>query len=90
MRFYFEDHIAGNVATKCLRISSTTTTGEVIETLSEKFRPDMKMLNTPYFLFEVHANKGKMDGWIDRQMAGWIQQLKSTLGGRAFVNNSIF
>ncbi|XP_031684095.1 afadin-like [Oncorhynchus kisutch] len=57
MRFYFEDHVAGNVATKCLRISSTTTTGEVIETLSEKFRPDMKMLNTPYFLFEVHANK---------------------------------
>lgn len=65
MRFYFEDHVAGNVATKCLRISSTTTTGEVIETLSEKFRPDMKMLNTPYFLFEVHANKGKMDGWMD-------------------------
>ncbi|XP_038865070.1 afadin-like, partial [Salvelinus namaycush] len=57
MRFYFEDHVAGNVATKCLRVSSTTTTGEVIETLSEKFRPDMKMLNTPYFLFEVHANK---------------------------------
>ncbi|XP_029585115.1 afadin-like [Salmo trutta] len=57
MRFYFEDHVAGNVATKCLRINSTTTTGEVIETLSEKFRPDMKMLNTPYFLFEVHANK---------------------------------
>ncbi|CAB1331291.1 unnamed protein product, partial [Coregonus sp. 'balchen'] len=57
MRFYFEDHVAGNVATKCLRITSTTTTGEVIETLSEKFRPDMKMLNTPYFLFEVNANK---------------------------------
>ncbi|KAM4625263.1 afadin [Polymixia lowei] len=56
MRFYFEDQVAGNVATKCLRIYSTSSTHEVIEILSEKFRPDMKMLTTCYSLYEVHTN----------------------------------
>jgi Ras association (RalGDS/AF-6) domain len=43
MRFYFQD--AGQkVATKCIRVSSTATTQAVIETLIEKFRPDMRML----------------------------------------------
>nr|XP_046268837.1 afadin [Scatophagus argus] len=57
MRFYFEDHVGGNVATKCLRVCSSSSTHEVIETLSEKFRPDMKMLTTSYSLCEIHANK---------------------------------
>ncbi|XP_051813953.1 afadin-like isoform X2 [Acanthochromis polyacanthus] len=57
MRFYFEDHVVGNVATKCLRICSNSPTHEVIETLSEKFRPDMKMLTTSYSLYEIHTNK---------------------------------
>ncbi|XP_040917465.1 afadin [Toxotes jaculatrix] len=57
MRFYFEDHVGGNVATKCLRICSNSSTHEIIETLSEKFRPDMKMLTTSYSLHEIHANK---------------------------------
>ncbi|KAJ7990781.1 hypothetical protein DPEC_G00290480 [Dallia pectoralis] len=57
MRFYLEDHDAGNVATKCLRISSTTTTAEVVETLAEKFRPDMNTPDTPYHLYEVHSNQ---------------------------------
>ncbi|XP_070698547.1 afadin [Pempheris klunzingeri] len=57
MRFCFEDHVGGNVATKCLRISSNSSTQEVIETLSEKFRPDMKMLTTSYSLYEIHASK---------------------------------
>ncbi|XP_044022668.1 afadin isoform X2 [Siniperca chuatsi] len=57
MRFYFEDHVGGNVATKCLRVCSNSSTHEVIETLSEKFRPDMKMLTTSYSLYEIHANK---------------------------------
>ncbi|XP_042357059.1 afadin [Plectropomus leopardus] len=57
MRFYFEDHVGGNVATKCLRVCSNSPTHEVIETLSEKFRPDMKMLSTSYSLYEIHANK---------------------------------
>ena len=59
MRFYLEDGVSGNVATKCLRVSSSWKTLEVIDTLSEKFRPDMKMLTTSYSLFEIHANKGK-------------------------------
>lgn len=59
MRFYFEDHGEGNVATKCLRVCSNSPTHEIIETLSEKFRPDMKMLTTSYSLYEIHAKKGK-------------------------------
>ncbi|KAK9534039.1 hypothetical protein VZT92_009114 [Zoarces viviparus] len=57
MRFYFEDGAGGNVATKCLRVCSNSPTQEVVETLSEKFRPDMKMLTTTYSLYEIHANK---------------------------------
>ncbi|XP_053192239.1 afadin [Scomber japonicus] len=57
MRFYFEDRVGGNVATKCLRVCSNSSTREVIETLSEKFRPDMKMLTTCYSLYEIHTNK---------------------------------
>ncbi|KAM9354816.1 afadin [Pholidichthys leucotaenia] len=57
MRFYFEDHIEGNMATKCLRVSSNSLTRDVIQTLLEKFRPDMKMLTTNYSLYEIHPNK---------------------------------
>ncbi|XP_047467284.1 afadin-like [Mugil cephalus] len=57
MRFYLEDHVGDNVATKCLRVCSNSATREVIETLSEKFRPDMKMLTTSYSLFEIHKSK---------------------------------
>lgn len=48
MRFYYQSQDHGGdgqkVATKCIRVSSTATTGLLIETLIEKFRPDMKML----------------------------------------------
>lgn len=56
MRFYFQD--AGQkVATKCIRVASDATVSDVIETLIEKFRPDMRMLSVPnYALYEVHAN----------------------------------
>lgn len=58
MRFYFQD--AGQkVATKCIRVSSTATTSDVIETLIEKFRPDIRMLSIPeYALYEIHENGG--------------------------------
>ncbi|XP_078239312.1 afadin isoform X29 [Pogona vitticeps] len=57
MRFYFQDKAAGNFATKCIRVSSTATTQDVIETLAEKFRPDMRMLSSPkYSLYEVHVS----------------------------------
>ncbi|XP_058471589.1 afadin [Solea solea] len=57
MRFYYEDHVEGNVATKCLRVCSNSSTHEIIETLSEKFRPDMKMLTESYSLYEIHDKK---------------------------------
>ncbi|KAM9842539.1 afadin [Aulostomus maculatus] len=57
MRFYLEDHDGGHAATKCLRFSSNSSTRELIETLSEKFRPDMKMLTTRYSLYEIHSNQ---------------------------------
>jgi len=59
MRFYFQD--AGQkIATKCIRVSSTASTQAVIETLIEKFRPDMKMLHmAEYALYEIHPNGGK-------------------------------
>lgn len=65
MRFYFQDRVAGNFATKCIRVSSTATTQDVIETLAEKFRPDMRMLSSPkYSLYEVHVSGGESHrGW---------------------------
>lgn len=56
MRFYFQD--AGEkVATKCIRVSSTASTSDVIETLIEKFRPDIRMLSIPeYAIYEIHEN----------------------------------
>uniref|UniRef100_UPI00358E763A afadin isoform X2 n=1 Tax=Myxine glutinosa TaxID=7769 RepID=UPI00358E763A len=57
MRFYFQDKLSGNFATKCIRVASTATTHDVIETLAEKFRPDIRMLTAPrYSLYEVHSN----------------------------------
>ena len=58
MRFYFQDE-GQKVATKCIRVSSTATTNAVIQTLIEKFRPDMRMLTIPeYALYEIHENGG--------------------------------
>ncbi|XP_013410608.1 afadin isoform X2 [Lingula anatina] len=56
MRFFFQDDGA-KVATKCIRVSSSATTRDVLDTLIEKFRPDMRMLSLPkYMLYEVHVN----------------------------------
>ena len=58
MRFYFQES-GQKIATKCIRISSTATTKDVILTLIEKFRPDMRMLSKPiYTLYEVHQREG--------------------------------
>ena len=61
IRFYHQDSSNdGKYSTKCVRVSNTATTVDVIETLSEKFRSDMRMLTKPnYALFEVHVNGGK-------------------------------
>ena len=58
MRFYFQDS-GQKVATKCIRISSTATTKDVIHSLIEKFRPDIRMLAMPeYALYQVHETGG--------------------------------
>jgi hypothetical protein len=56
MRFYFQD--AGQkIATKCIRVSSTACTQDVINILIEKFRPDIRMLSIPeYALYETYEN----------------------------------
>ena len=60
MRFYYQSADMGSgqkVATKCIRVSSTAVTREIIEVLIEKFRPDMKMLEVPeYALYEIHES----------------------------------
>ena len=59
MRFFYQDD-GEKVSTKCIRVSSTATTSDVIEILVEKFRPDMRMLTrASYSLYEVHVNGGK-------------------------------
>lgn len=59
MRFYYQD--AGQrVSTKCIRVSSTATTKDVLDILIDKFRPDMRMLSLPsYALYEVHVTGGE-------------------------------
>ena len=59
MRFYHQDK-GEKVSTKCIRVSSTATTKDVMAILIEKFRPDMRMLSSRshYALYEVHANGG--------------------------------
>jgi len=59
MRFYFHDS-SQHVTTKCIRVASDATVTAVIETLIEKFRPDMRMLSVPeYALYVTHENGGK-------------------------------
>lgn len=64
MRFYFQDKAAGNFATKCIRVSSTATTQDVIETLAEKFRPDMRMLSSPKYCSTRCTSAEKKEDWI--------------------------
>lgn len=63
MRFYFQDS-GQKVATKCIRVASDATVEDVIGTLVEKFRPDMRMLSVPsYALYELH------EGCPERRMS---------------------
>ncbi|XP_026140999.1 afadin-like [Carassius auratus] len=57
IRFHLQDHISGNYATKCICISSASTTQEVIETLLEKFQHDGTSLPFSYSLYEVLKNQ---------------------------------
>ncbi|XP_078797498.1 afadin [Oryzias latipes] len=57
VRFFYEEETEGGAATKCLRVSSSSPTRQVLQTLSERFRPDMKMLTSRYALYEVHGDE---------------------------------
>ncbi|XP_072314349.1 afadin [Eucyclogobius newberryi] len=57
MRFYLEDASGENVATKCLRVSSAWTTENLLDQLSRKVTPELKMLSGALWLWEVQAGK---------------------------------
>ncbi|XP_050542344.1 afadin isoform X2 [Daktulosphaira vitifoliae] len=69
MRFYFQEPGTGQkVATKCIRVASDATSQAVIETLIEKFRPDMRMLSVPeYALYEIHENGDERKLGVDEK-----------------------
>ena len=59
MRFYFQGS-DNKVVTKCIRVSSKTIIADLMDTLVEKFCPDLKMLtHSNYELFECHEKGGK-------------------------------
>lgn len=70
MRFYFQD-ADQKVVTKCIRVSSTASVHDVVCTLIEKFRPDIRMLSIPdytdYALYEIHENGGRCCSEAGRQ-----------------------
>ncbi|XP_037833875.1 afadin [Kryptolebias marmoratus] len=82
IRFYFEDDIKGNVATKCLRVSSSSPSREIVETLSEKFRPDMKMLSTNYSLHEIHTDKERKLEQDEKPLIVQLSWKSDSRGGR--------
>ncbi|XP_045067226.1 afadin isoform X17 [Coregonus clupeaformis] len=88
MRFYFQDRVAGNFATKCIRVSSTATTQDVIETLAEKFRPDMRMLSSPkYSLYEVHVSGERNLDLDEKPLVVQLNWNKDDREGRFVLKN---
>uniref|UniRef100_A0A8D0GE25 Afadin n=1 Tax=Sphenodon punctatus TaxID=8508 RepID=A0A8D0GE25_SPHPU len=88
MRFYFQDRAAGNFATKCIRVSSTATTQDVIETLAEKFRPDMRMLSSPkYSLYEVHVSGERRLDIDEKPLVVQLNWNKDDREGRFVLKN---
>ncbi|TGZ72172.1 hypothetical protein CRM22_002251 [Opisthorchis felineus] len=59
VRFFFQGDDSKYQA-KCLRISNTTTACQLVNTLVEKFYPDLKMLTAGRFaLYEYHTSSGE-------------------------------
>ena len=86
MRFYYQSADMGSgqkVATKCIRVSSTAVTREIIETLIEKFRPDMKMLEVPeYALYEIHESGERKLNPEEKPLLGTIHILRHPFFGK--------
>uniref|UniRef100_A0A8C4QSF1 Afadin, adherens junction formation factor a n=1 Tax=Eptatretus burgeri TaxID=7764 RepID=A0A8C4QSF1_EPTBU len=89
MRFYFQDKLSGNFATKCIRVASTATTHDVIEPLAEKFRPDIRMLTAPrYSLYEVHSNgEERRLGLNEKPLIVQLNWTKDDREGRFVLKN---
>ena len=86
MRFYYQSADMGSgqkVATKCIRVASTATTRQIIETLIEKFRPDMKMLEVPeYALYEIHESGERKLGPEEKPLLVQLNWHKDDREGR--------
>jgi len=86
MRFYYQAQDLGSgqkVATKCIRVTSTATTKTIIETLIEKFRPDMKMLEVPeYALYEIHESGERRLGLDEKPLLVQLNWHKDDREGR--------
>ncbi|KAL7873098.1 hypothetical protein AOLI_G00121690 [Acnodon oligacanthus] len=83
MRFYLQDHTAGNFATKCIRVSSTSTTQEIIEMLLEKFRPDVTIEPHPYSMYEVCGDEeGRRLDLSEKPLIVQLGWNKNTTEGR--------
>ena len=72
------------MATKCIRVSSTASVPDVINTLIEKFRPDIRMLSIPeYALYEIHENGGERKlGELERPLLVQLNWHKDDREGR--------
>jgi len=86
MRFYYQAQDLGSgqkVATKCIRVSSNATNKQIIETLIEKFRPDMKMLEVPeYALYEIHESGERRLGLDEKPLLVQLNWHKDDREGR--------
>ncbi|XP_036448532.1 afadin [Colossoma macropomum] len=83
MRFYLQDHTAENFATKCIRVSSTSTTQEIIETLLEKFRPDVSIEPHPYSMYDVCGDEeGRRLDLSEKPLIVQLGWNKNTTEGR--------
>ncbi|XP_051501947.1 afadin [Myxocyprinus asiaticus] len=88
IRFYFQDHVSGNCATKCICISSTSTTEEVIETLLEKFQLDEASHPFPYCLYEVFGNEeGRQLHLSEKPLVVQLNWAKDNTDGRFVLRN---
>jgi len=77
IRFYHQDSSNnGKYATKCVRVSSSAYSEDVIDVLAEKFRSDMRMLTKPrYGLYEVHVDGGmciRCFGFVELSFVAYI------------------
>ncbi|KAK7904212.1 hypothetical protein WMY93_016819 [Mugilogobius chulae] len=82
MRFYLENCSGQNVATKCLRVSSVWTTDKVLHLLSQKISPDLNMLSSALWIWEVQAHKERRLQPEERPLVVQLNWNKNNREGR--------